>query len=58
MPDTESTAIFRGPDAYISPRWYVNGQRSGRVAPSWNYVVVQARGRIRLSIPLIGSRPT
>ncbi|WP_409052156.1 FMN-binding negative transcriptional regulator [Variovorax sp. GrIS 2.14] len=46
-PDTESTAIFRGPDAYISPRWYVSGQRSGRVAPSWNYVVVQARGRIR-----------
>ncbi|AMM24127.1 FMN-binding negative transcriptional regulator [Variovorax sp. PAMC 28711] len=44
---TEMTAIFRGPDAYVSPRWYVNGQRSGRVAPSWNYVVVQARGRIR-----------
>jgi transcriptional regulator len=46
-PGSELTAIFRGPDAYISPRWYVNGQRSGRVAPSWNYVVVQARGRIR-----------
>lgn len=39
--------IFQGPSAYISPRWYVNGQRSGRVAPSWNYVAVQAKGRLR-----------
>lgn len=40
-------ALFQGPNAYISPRWYVNGQRSARVAPSWNYVAVQARGRLR-----------
>ena len=39
--------MFQGPNAYISPRWYVNGQRSGRLAPSWNYVAVQARGRMR-----------
>lgn len=39
--------LFQGPNAYISPRWYVNGQRSGQVAPSWNFVAVQARGRLR-----------
>ncbi|BDR08180.1 FMN-binding negative transcriptional regulator [Comamonas thiooxydans] len=41
------TAIFQSPNAYISPKWYVNGQRSGRNAPSWNYMAVQAQGRIR-----------
>ncbi|NIF82794.1 transcriptional regulator [Comamonas sp. Tr-654] len=41
------TAVFQSPNAYISPRWYINGQKSGRNAPSWNYVAVQAQGRIR-----------
>lgn len=41
------TVVFQSPNAYISPRWYVNGQRSGRNAPSWNYVAVQAQGAIR-----------
>lgn len=39
--------VFQSPNAYVSPRWYVNGQRSGRLAPSWNYVAVEARGCIR-----------
>lgn len=41
------TVVFQSPSAYISPRWYINGQRSGRVAPSWNYIAVQVRGNIR-----------
>ena len=41
------TAVFQTPSAYISPKWYINGQRSGRNAPSWNYVAVQAQGAIR-----------
>lgn len=41
------TAVFQSPNAYISPKWYINGQRSGRNAPSWNYLAVQAQGRIR-----------
>jgi transcriptional regulator len=44
---TEVLAVFQGPNAYISPRWYVNGQQSGRVAPSWNYTTVHASGPIR-----------
>lgn len=44
---SEALVIFQGPNAYISPRWYVNGQKSGRNAPSWNYTAVQARGPLR-----------
>lgn len=39
--------VFQSPNAYISPRWYVAGQRSGRLAPSWNYITVQAHGTLR-----------
>jgi transcriptional regulator len=36
-----SMAIFHGPHAYISPRWYV----SPVTVPTWNYAVVHAHGR-------------
>lgn len=36
------TAIFHGPDGYVSPRWYTVRE----AVPTWNYVVVHARGRI------------
>lgn len=39
--------VFQSANAYISPRWYVNGQTSGRVAPSWNFAAVHATGTIR-----------
>lgn len=41
-------AILRGPDAYISPSWYATKREHGRVVPTWNYVVVQAHGRLRI----------
>ncbi len=37
-------AIFMGPDAYISPGWYVAKQEHGKVVPTWNYVAVHAYG--------------
>ncbi|HDR9482554.1 TPA: FMN-binding negative transcriptional regulator [Burkholderia aenigmatica] len=43
---SEVIAVFQSPNAYISPRWYANGQRSGRVAPSWDYIAVEVRGQI------------
>jgi transcriptional regulator len=43
----EALAIFQGPQAYISPAWYASKQEHGRVVPTWNYVVVHARGRLR-----------
>ena len=42
--ERESLAIFHGPHAYISPRWY----RTDQAVPTWNYAVVHAFGRPRL----------
>jgi transcriptional regulator len=41
-------AIFDGPDAYVSPSWYEEKRLTGRVVPTWNYVTVQAQGRLTL----------
>lgn len=46
-PETDVLAILQGPQAYISPNWYRAKAESHRVVPTWNYVSVQARGRIR-----------
>jgi len=43
----EALAIFRGPHAYVHPRWYP-AREDGRVLPTWNYVAVEARGFPRL----------
>ncbi len=43
----EVLALFKGPDAYVSPNWYAAKAEHGKVVPTWNYVVVQARGRLR-----------
>jgi transcriptional regulator len=40
----ETLVVFQGPEAYITPSWYVSKQEHGRVVPTWNYVVVQVRG--------------
>lgn len=40
----EAMVIVRGPDAYISPRWYAAKREHGRVVPTWNYVTVHAHG--------------
>ena len=40
-------AVFQGPDAYISPGWYASKREHGKVVPTWNYTMVQARGRLR-----------
>lgn len=37
--------IFQGPQAYVSPSWYATKREHGKVVPTWNYVIVQARGR-------------
>jgi transcriptional regulator len=36
--------VFQGPDAYISPNWYPKKEEHGKVVPTWNYAMVQARG--------------
>ena len=42
-----ATAVFCGPDAYISPSWYAS-KPQGRVVPTWNYVSAEASGRTHL----------
>ena len=42
----EALAIFDGPDAYISPAWYLEKRLTGKVVPTWNYVTVEAHGTI------------
>ncbi len=40
----EALVVFQGPDHYVSPSWYPTKQETHKVVPTWNYVMVQARG--------------
>ncbi|SFN83629.1 negative transcriptional regulator, PaiB family [Bradyrhizobium sp. Rc3b] len=42
----EAMAIFAGPDAYVSPSWYVTKAEHGKVVPTWNYIAVHAYGPV------------
>jgi transcriptional regulator len=44
----EVLAVFHGPDTYISPAWYTTKKVTGKVVPTWNYVVVHAYGVMRV----------
>ena len=46
--DVESLVVFQGPQAYISPSMYASKAATGKVVPTWNYVMVQARGTLRV----------
>jgi transcriptional regulator len=39
-------AVFQGPQAYVSPSWYAAKREHGKVVPTWNYALVQARGTL------------
>ena len=42
------TAVFHGPNAYITPAWYPSKQETGKVVPTWNYAVVHVQGQLSL----------
>lgn len=44
----EALVVFQGPEHYITPSWYATKRETGKVVPTWNYVMVQARGRPRV----------
>lgn len=44
----DTLVVFQGPQAYISPGWYAAKAEHGKVVPTWNYVMVQARGQLRV----------
>jgi transcriptional regulator len=47
-PSVEALAIFSGPQHYITPNWYLEKQETGKVVPTWNYVVVHAYGHLKV----------
>ncbi len=40
--------VFRGSDAYVSPSLYATKAETGKVVPTWNFAMVQARGTAQL----------
>jgi transcriptional regulator len=40
--------VFQGPNGYISPSGYPGKAEHGKVVPTWNYAVVQARGPLQV----------
>jgi len=47
----EVLVVFQGPNAYVSPKAYPSKARHGRVVPTWNYTVVEARGPLQILSP-------
>ena len=45
----EALVVFQGPQHYISPSWYETKRETHKVVPTWNYLIVQARGRPRVT---------
>jgi transcriptional regulator len=45
-PSGEAMAIFAGPEAYVTPSWYVTKQETHKVVPTWNYIAVHAYGPV------------
>lgn len=39
--------IFNGAHSYISPSYYPTKAEHGRAVPTWNYVVVHAKGQVK-----------
>jgi transcriptional regulator len=44
----KALAVFQGSDAYVTPSWYQSKKDHGKVVPTWNYVSVQVRGKVRI----------
>jgi transcriptional regulator len=40
--------VFQGGDAYVTPAWYRSKSEHGKVVPTWNYVMVQVHGTVRV----------
>jgi transcriptional regulator len=44
----EALVVFQGAEGYVTPSWYATKRETGKVVPTWNYVMVQARGPVRV----------
>ena len=45
--NTDVLLVFHGAESYITPSWYASKADGGKVVPTWNYVSVQAKGKLR-----------
>lgn len=45
--NVDALVIFQGPHHYVTPSWYPSKAKHGKVVPTWNYAIVQARGPLR-----------
>ena len=45
--EVESLVIFQGPQIYITPSWYQTKKETGKVVPTFNYIVAHAYGAMR-----------
>src|SRR3984893_9177751 len=48
LDDQAVLVVFRGTDAFVSPSLYATKKETGKVVPTWNYAMVQARGKAKL----------
>jgi transcriptional regulator len=48
QPEMPVLVVFQGVDTYVTPSWYETKRETGKVVPTWNYAIVQARGTIRI----------
>ena len=46
--DVDALVMFQGVHAYVSPAWYPTKQETGKVVPTYNYIVVHAYGALRI----------
>ena len=46
--DVDALVIFQGPQAYVTPSWYATKRETGKVVPTYNYMVVHAYGPLRV----------
>ena len=46
--EVEPLVIFQGPQIYITPSWYQTKKETGKVVPTFNYIVVHAYGAMRV----------
>lgn len=44
----EALAIFHGSNAYISPNWYPSKAEHHKEVPTWNYIVLNVYGHLRV----------
>jgi transcriptional regulator len=42
---TDALVVFQGAEHYVTPSWYATKRQTGKVVPTWNYAMVQVRGR-------------